>query len=424
MWSHSTHRLAILGLLILSSASTSAQTKDSITDPTIDFDQAIARTLESNPALLSFGFQVEAQHGRIRQSQLTPSIELAADIENIAGTGGFSGVEGSEATISLAWSLERGKRKLRSDSALAGLTLLEAEKEQMQLDAAAATARLYLETLADQDQLEIADLAVEFATATVDNVKKRVQAGRTPKADLARAEVELSRAKLEREELEHQLRTDVRRLAAQWGETDPQFKRVAGTLASLPTPDSFPQLLSRIDENRDLRRLVSERRLREAELRQAQGEDRPDIRLTAGIRQLQLSDDQAFVAGVSIPLGSKKRNLGRTAVARAEIARVDAEQVAARVQVETLLFALYEELKHSIHRANTLRGEILPRAEAALTETQRAYNLGRYTYFELRTAQNEALLAKADYIAALIDAHRQIIEIEALTGAALSTPAQ
>ena len=149
---------------------------------------------------------------------------------------------------------------------------------------------------------------------------------------------------------------------------------------------------------------------------------KPDWRLTAGVRQMQLTNDQALVAGITIPLGAKKRNQGHVAAARADLARSDADRVVTRVQIETGLFALYEELKHSLHRAVTLRDDILPRVESALAETQRAYEMGRYSYFELRAAQDDALQARTEVTVALIDAHRNVIEIEALTGAALSSP--
>ena len=60
--------------------------------------------------------------------------------------------------------------------------------------------------------------------------------------------------------------------------------------------------------------------------------------------------------------------------------------------------------------------------ESALSETQRAYEMGRYSYFELRAAQDDALQARTEVTVALIDAHRNVLEIEALTGATLSPP--
>ncbi len=419
MWVNLTNRIGLFGLLTTLGQMAFA---DPNVENTVDFDQAIVKTLESNPVLISFGHQLEAQRGRVLQSAVRPGMELDIEVENVAGTGRFSGVDGFDATISLAWSIERGKRQLRIDTASAGLSLLEAEAEIGQLDAAAVTARLFLASLAYQTEAGLVNEAIALAEETVASVERRVRAGRIASADLARAEVELSRTQLRREDLEHRLKASIRSLAAQWGETVPQFDRVRGNLADLPTLDDFSALLTRVTGSPKLRYFASERRLREAEVRRAAGESKPDWRITAGVRQMQLLDDQALVAGITIPLGAKKRNHGRVATARAEAARTDADRVAARVQIETQLFVLFEELKHSLHRATTLREEILPRAEIILKETLRAYEAGRYSYIELRAAQDDALAARSEGVAALIDAHRNVIEIEALTGAALSAP--
>jgi cobalt-zinc-cadmium efflux system outer membrane protein len=421
MWVLLTNRVTLACLLLATGGTAIAQ---SDAGQAIDFNRAIAKTLASNPELRAFGFEIEAQQGRIRQSALRPAVELGVDIENATGTGNFSGIDGAEATLSLAWALERGKRQHRVDAARAGLSVLESEAELKRLEASAETARRFLEALALQARIELADEAVVLAQQTVAAVRNRVSAGRSPKADLARAEVDLSRLDLERENLDHQLRTSVRRLAAQWGESSPEFTTVRGDLAELPEPDSFNELLARIDGNPHLQRYLGERRLREAELRLAKSEAKPDWRLLAGVRHLQLTDDQALVAGITIPLGGSKRNEGNIARARADLHRSGADRAAARVRVETQLFKLYEELTYSLHRATTLRDEVLPKVETALAETQRAYELGRYSYFELRVGQDDALNARTEVAVALIDAHRNVIEIESLTGAALSSPSR
>jgi len=407
-----------LGWLLLTLGHTAAA------EAQISFDQAIAKALESNPTLTSFGYQLEAQQGVISHASTKPNVELGIEVENAFGTGPFSGLDGAEATISLAWSLERGKRQHRVDAARAGLSFLESEAELQRLDVAAETGRLFLASLAHQSQLDLADEAIAMAGKTVAAVERRVQAGRTPRADLARAEVDLARVELERDHIEHRLITSIRSLAAQWGETRPAITSVQGNLAELPQPDGFKVLLTRIDQSPGLRRFLSERRLREAKLRSIESDAKPDWRLMTGVRQMQLTDEQAFVASITIPLGADRRNQGRVATARADLARSDADRAVTRIQLETRLFALYEELKHSLHIATTLHDEILPRVDRGLLETQRAYEQGRYSYVELRIAQNDALRARTDVTAALIDAHRNVLEIEALTGTALTSPAR
>ena len=292
----------------------------------------------------------------------------------------------------------------------------------MRLDKAAETARRYLESLALQARIELAEEAIALAAETVETVEQRVAAGRTPRADLARARVDLARRDMEHEHLSHVHLTSVHRLAAQWGDTNPTFANVGGDLADLPVPDTFENLMARAEQNPQLKRLLSEQRLREAELRQAESEARPNWHVLAAARHLEDTNDQAFVALFRIPFGGQKRNAGNVARARANLNRSGADRAATRVQVETELFALYEELKHSLHVVTTLRDEILPNVEVALIETQRAYAAGRYSYLELRIAQAEALQAREEFLAVLIETHRYAIEIESLTGTALSSP--
>ncbi len=423
MWPSLTCRVTLLCLLAVSSTASFAQSASANDQAALKLNAAIARTLESNPRLIAYGYQLRAQQGRLQQAQLKPNPELGLLVENAAGSGDFQGIDGAETTLSLAWVLERGKRERRVDAARAGISLLETEAEIQRLDVAAETARAFLDTLALQERLIQTDDAVALAEQTAAAVKKRVQAGRTPAADLARAEAELARMRLDREDIEHELRTAHRRLAAQWGETQPRFARVNGDVHQLPVPDAYANLLARLEQNPDLSRYLNEKRLREAELRLAEARAKPNWQLTAGVRRLERTDDQAFIAGITIPLTTRNRNEGQISEARARLAMTDADRAATRVQIETQLFALYQELQHSLHRAATIREEILPRIELALKDTERAYAAGRYGYFELRVVQAELLDTRTALVESSIDAHRHVIEIERLTGAAVTSSA-
>lgn len=416
MWPSLKCRVTLLCLLVVCSTVSFAQSTSANDQAVLELNAAITRTLESNPRLIAYGYQLRAQQGRLQQAELKLNPELGLLVENAAGSGDFQGIDGAETTLSLAWVLERGKRERRVDAARAGISLFETEAEIQRLDAAAETARVFLDTLALQERLIQTDDAVVLAEQTAAAVKKRVQAGRTPAADLARAEAELARMRLDREEIDHELRTSHRRLSAQWGDTRPDFARVSGDVHQLPTPDSYASLLDRLEQNPDLSRYLNEKRLREAELRLAETQAKPNWQLTAGVRRLERSDDQAFIAGITIPLATSNRNQGRISEARAQLAMTDADRAATRVQIETQLFALYQELEHSLHRAAALREEILPRIERALNETERAYAAGRYGYFELRVVQAELLDTRTALVESSIDAHRHLIEIERLTG--------
>ncbi|MGK0342890.1 MAG: cobalt-zinc-cadmium efflux system outer membrane protein [Candidatus Azotimanducaceae bacterium] len=385
----------------------------------INLKDAVERTLQDNPNLVSFGYQIEAQQGRLIQSRLRPNPELGILVENVLGSGDFNKSDDAEATLSLSWLLERGKRDQRVVVATAGVSLIESEAEIRRLDEVAETARLFLDILANQERLVRTQNSVSLAKQTVKAIGERVRAGRTPEADLARAEAQLARTLLLQEDFEHELKIVKHRLAAQWGESQLDFVSATGNISQLPVLASFTEILNRVDENPDFLRFASERRLRESELAMAEAEAKPSWQLTTGIRRFQESGDQALLFGVTIPLARHNRNQGGVAEAQAKLSMTSANQSAARIRIETQLFALYQELLHSMHRATVLREEVLPKVEQALAETQRAYANGRYGYFEYQIVQQEVLDAQSALIETSINAHKRLIEIERLTGTSL-----
>jgi len=415
-------RRAVVCGLLLFSTTLSASPSVGVDTGSISLHQAVAKTLENNPDLRAFDYQMKAQEGRVQQAGLAPSPELNLELEDVLGTGDYKGVDSAQTTLSIAWILEHGIRQQHIDTARAGSSLIAVEADIKQLDAAAETARRYLVSLAYQARMVNAEKTVQLAEEIIETVQRRVKAGKTPEAELSRALAELARRKLDREDIEHELVSANRRLAAQWGETTLSFARVEGSIINLPRLVSFETLKSRLEQNPEFARLLSDQRLKKAALQLAQAQDRPNWRLNAGVRHRASSDDVAFVAGITLPFGERTRNPGRIAEANANLQKIKLEENAARVRIETALYVMYEKLQHNLHVVETVRDEIIPPLERALTETRRAYNLGRYSYLEWRTVQSELLDAHEALIEASIDAHRNMIEIERLTGVRIAQP--
>lgn len=409
-------------LSLLSAAAPAAAAPDTI-GAAPQLHDAIARTLTHNPALIGHGYQLEAQRARVRQAGMPPNPELQLTVENALGSGGLRGVDGAETTLGIAWILERGGRQRRVDAARAGAGLLAVETDMARLDAAAETARRFVACLANQARMHHADAAVQLARDAVAATGERTAAGRSAQAELARAQAELARIELAREDIEHELLAALRRLAAQWGDTRPAFRRVSGDLMSLPRADSFDSLVARLEQNPDYSRLLSQQRLDDALLRLAEAQRRPDWRVSAGLRRLEASDDHAVVAGISLPLTLRDRNQDGIAAARAQAAATQADTDAERVRIATSLFVMHQELQHALHRVATWRDDVIPPLERALADMQSGYEHGRYSYFEWRSVQTELLDARSELVEAGIDAHLRVIEIERLTGLPAGPPA-
>ena len=399
-----------------------AQTAVAQTLPSVTLDEALARTLDANPALAANGYRIDAAFGRFEQAGVAPNPVLDLAVNDALGTDDFRGVRGVETTLSIIWSLERGVRLRQIDAARADISLREVEAQVMHLDAAAETARRFLACLAFQARLVNAAEAIRLAEQTVEAVRARVAAGGATQAELSRAEAGLVRAQLLQEDYEHELVSANHRLSEQWGETQPNFGRVVGDVQVLPAVEPLETLRSRVDANPDIAFFMTQRRLAEAELNVARARSRPDWQLRAGVRRFEATDDFAVVGEITVPVGTRDRYLGRIAETFADMARASGDARATRVRIETALFVLYQELLHDVAVAAILRDRLIPLLASALADTRRAYELGRSSYFDLSAVQSELLQARNELLETSIDAHGLVVEIERLTGVPILSP--
>jgi cobalt-zinc-cadmium efflux system outer membrane protein len=401
-------------------------------DPTpasITLEQAVAAAIKHNPELATFEFQMRAQDARIRQSALRPAPELSVEVENALGSGEFQGIDSAETTFAISQVFELGgKRNARLVAAQGARSLLDAQKQVRQLDLLAAVTERFITVAGRQEELKLSQLTTQLAETTVTGAQRRVDAARSPHAELDRARIALDRAKLEEGHALAELEAARSQLAATWGESQPvldgqPLSGIRADLFSMPPTADFETLNARLAMNPDLLLFASEARLRDAELRLAATLRKPDIAVGVGARRFEATNNQAFVASFSIPLYTGRRSEGFVAEAQAQRDLVDADRRVAEVQARVGLYRLHKQLSQAVLEANTLRTNILPRTQEALRETQYAYERGRYSYLELVDAQREYLSAQGSLIAASMEAHTLRAEIERLTNTpAFETP--
>jgi len=388
---------------------------------TLTLDVAISNAIARSPDLAAGGFTLRAAEARITQAELRPNPELSLDLENFAGSGTLQGTDSLESTLSLSQVVELGgKRRLRAERASMDFALAAVEQQALALDLLAEVTRRFIALVAAQDRAELAALTSAVAQSTYDAISKRVQAARSPEAELSRASIALTRARVEVQQTESSRLAARQSLAALWGARNPEFTNASGDLLTLRPIRALEDLLDELERNPDYLRFATEARLRDAELNLARAQARPNIVFGLGMRRLEDTNDSALVASFSIPLMISDRNQG--AIREAEIlrAQTDAQWQAALSRAHATVFGLYQELTATRGRVETLRSDALPEAQRALEQTQYGYERGRFSYLELATAQQELLDLRAAIIDAAADYHRLLAEIERLTNAPLT----
>jgi len=277
----------------------------------ISLSQAIELTLKRNPDLLASRYELIAAQARGTQAALRINPELNVELENFAGTGATSGVRSLEATLSLSQVVELGdKRSLRIASAEAETDLASITQRARQLDVLAEVTRRFIDVVAAQERVRSAQQASQLSRDTWEAIRRRAEAARSPVAEQSRAQRALTRAVLAERQAASELRAARYLLAAMWSDAEPAYTQAVASLFTLEGPQSFQVFFDRIERTPDFLRFASEARLRDAQVRLARAQARPNLAVSLGVRRLEATDEAALVAGFSTPLALHDRNQG------------------------------------------------------------------------------------------------------------------
>ncbi|WOX05645.1 TolC family protein [Microbulbifer pacificus] len=397
-----------------------SQAQDGTVLPRLSYEQAIFQSLRSHPDLAGYEFRLQAAAADAEHAALGPRPELGLEIEDVAGTGDVSGVESAQTTLGISWLLQCDVIDKRVQAAQREVAVIGTQQQIAALDIAADSARYFLQVVAQQERLTLVQRAVVQAQRGLADIRRHVRAGKLPQAEASRASAEVERRSLAAEDVEHEYAVAKYRLAAQWGERTPAFSAVVGSL-SAPLPDvDIAYLRQQVTNNPTLAIFLNRERVADAEIALARAEAGIQWRLEAGIRRLEASNDFGLVAGVAIPLGRRDRNAAKVAALQANQNQYRAERNAQEIALETRVYVMAEQLRHSRHVAHAMTERIIPSLEQALADTQHAYQQGKYSYYELASAQQDLIDARLSYLEAQYTAHLYLIEIEKLTGLSLA----
>lgn len=392
-------------------------------DEVLSLREAIDATLLANPQLEIYTFREQALEGQRSTASLRPPLQVNANIEDALGSGSLNGLDRAEFTLSLSRVIELGEqRDARANVVSQRIDLLRAEQRVTELDLLADVTRRFIAVAASQEQLALQQRATALAEQTLDALAPLVTAGQSPASEQARANAALERARLAESHAQITLEDAKIDLAAMWG-SQPDFERVSADFERVGIAGALSDVLLELDANPDLLLFASEERLLDAQLVEVRSEQRGTVQWSAGIRHLRESGDTGFVLSASLPLSARERASGAIATARANMQEVASRRALAANRMRAQLSGLHLQLTQAILEANTLRNVVLPQLDSALQQTREAYLGGRYSYFELVSAQQEYLNAEGALIEATTDAHTLRAEIERLSGAALP-PAQ
>lgn len=383
----------------------------------ITLQDAVTRALAKNLDIRAATFDVDIERSRRQSGALPTPFKFDAEIENFLGTDSVSGVDSAETTLQVSRVLELGsKQRYRADLGDARVSLAQTDLAVSELELTAEVSRQFAGLLRTQSRIGMVAESVEISNRTLQIVQRRLAVGRASEAEQSSAIVALSRTKLIGERLRYEMASAQVKLATLWGSTDPDFTLAAGDIEALPLLPAYAEFKARLMDNPDIRKTISNRQVLNAKRRLAQSRRNPDIELSAGVRHLAATDDMAMVVGLSMPFGSASRAESFVSTADMEIAKSPLSQNQQQLNVQAALFGFYQTLLSMRSESNTLREEIIPEAERAVSFYERGFELGSNSLLELTAAQERLLTLRSEALDAAASFHLTLIEIESLLG--------
>lgn len=388
---------------------------------TITLRDALSQALIKNPELAASSWEVRAAEARILQAGAIPNPELEVEVENFGGTGENEGYSSSETTLSIGQLIELGgKRNDRKTVATLERNIAGWDFESKRLDVFSETAEAFVDVLAAQRRVRLADRSLDLAQQVLRAASERVRAGLVSPLEETRSRVRVSTSRIDQEREIRMLAEARQRLAAMWGSTVPDFAEARGDFEDVAAIPPLMELSPQISQNPDVARWSAESDLRQAELALEESQTIPDVTVRGGIRRLEDGEDEAFVASISIPLPVFGLNPGGPIEARRRISQTAEDSRAATTQTRSALNQTYQGLLAAYEEVVGLSNQVLPGATAAFEAARKGYQEGKFDFLEVLDTQRTLLEFEAAYIDALANYHTRKIAAERLIAAPIT----
>ena len=336
--------------------------------------------------------EADAARSLVGQARLRPNPDFVR-VENIAGSGAFSGLRATEYTLAVGQRLELGNKRGTRVKLPGRKHSLQTFADLSDVELGYLVRERYVAAAAAASRVELARDVVERNEELARIAGLLVEVGREPPLRALRAEAALAEARRIASVSSGQSR-GAPALASLWGVQD------VPPVVPADFPDIRPPGVAlAAARGLQLRVARAESRAAAADIDRERSLRVPDPVVSAGVRRFEESNDNAFLVGVSIPLPFSNRNQGNIAAAEARLRAANAREAVALADFEQSVTRARAQYLAAEARVETLSRTSLPQAEEALRLVRIGYRNGRFPLIEVlsaaeaRDAIREALIA-------------------------------
>lgn len=374
--------------------------------------EALSRAAKADPSRPALTARLDAAEAAVRQATVRPNPVVGVEVEDVAGSGSYSLVDRTQATVYYQQSQERGgKRAARGALARGDISLTRLRDDIRVLDLLHEVELAWIEALAAEAEARLAADRLTIAQRAQAEVNRRVKAARDPLFAGARADAQVAEAQIALSQAQAKATNARRALAAYWGGSEVEID--AAPLEDLSPADQVAGPASATD----LALIDAQRGVAAARVRVEQSKAVQDPTWRAGLRYLNDGGDVAAVVGGSIPLGRYDTNKAGIEQARAAQTAAELDLIGAKAVFERKIAAIQASLAQKASEARRIEAEVVPANARTVDLVRDGFNRGGFSYLDVIEAQKALIDARARRLAVLKSFQIDRAQLNRLTGA-------
>lgn len=382
----------------------------------LSLDKALSLALMQNPKLAVYALEIRAREANSLQMSLLPNPELSAETENFAGSGIYAGMDVSETTISIGQLIElAGKREKRTQVAALESDVAAWDYEMAKLEIYSTVISAFTQALLLQEKIKLDNELLNIAMQLQKTILIRVQAGANSPAESARASVVISKAENILYRTRQQLKNARQQLATTWNGVA-VFEKVDGKMDNLVSIPELDKIIKKLDQTPQLLRWAVEVEKRKSSLALSKAMAVPDPVISLAYRRINESEDNAFVAGLSIPLPFFDRNQGAIQEAQIRVKQAEWEKRSLENNLKMRIESVYINAEALSAEIIALKEKSIPNAEKAFSIISDGYQRGKFQLIDVLDAQRTLFESRNQLLQSSFEYKLAVNELEWLTG--------
>jgi cobalt-zinc-cadmium efflux system outer membrane protein len=375
-------------------------------DPgTLTLADAESLALAANPTLAEAAARVRAARGEQYQVGLPPNPIYGYSATEI-GDEGRAGQQG----------LMVGQEFIRGNKLGLNRVVASREAERLEQVFVAQQQRVltdvriaFFDAFLAQRRHVLAENLQTIGRQAVATANALIEAQEGRRTDLLLAEIEGQRANIDLAQADSAVRGAWRKLAAISGQNELEIRPLAADLDSLRWEINWNDTLTDLlRSSPEVAEAIAEIGRSRAALARARVEPIPDITVQGTAQYDDATQDAIGGAQVTLPLPIWNRNQGGISKANSELVaaqrRLDA--VERRLQLE--LADEFQKYETSLARVDTIRNEILGRAQQNLDLATKGYQAGELAFLDFLTVQRTYFQVNLEYLTALGELNQSV----------------